>query len=209
MHVPPGLQLYLAAWVAAVAAFVIAVSRSRSHHGLITAGYRRFLFARWKLATFAAATTVVTVAGHWSGDPTWDDVDSILISTSTFLLAPWSVGVLWRSLRTRRATTRTATAAIAFFIPCWTYDAYILMRDGAYPLTWWSNLMASGSITAMAGMFWNLEWREGVGATFAFSWDPWPDDRPQEFRRLLPVAALISAPVVGIIALFVVNYLLG
>lgn len=50
----------------------------------------------------------------------------------------------------------------------WLYDAYIWARDGRYPVTWSSNLVASSVLYACAGLLWSLSTRPGRPVTFAF-----------------------------------------
>ncbi len=206
---PPFERAYLSAWSAAVVAAAALALARRARVGLATAAYARFLLRPWKLTTFAAATALVTLAAPWSGDPTWDTADSLLISALVFLLAPFGVGALGRARRPDASPSRTFVAVVALLVPCWAYDAYILWRDGAYPATWLANLGLSGAITALAGLFWSLGRKAGERAIFAFAWARWPEAGDRDGRGLVAPAALLALPVAIAIAAFVVTYLLG
>ena len=84
----------------------------------------------------------------------------------------------------------------AFLLPCWTYDAYIVFRDGVYPPSWLPNLGLSGPISLSAGLFWNLR----PGPTyFAFREPAWPDVDVTRFRDVALLAVIGALPVlVGI-----------
>jgi hypothetical protein len=198
------MRAYLAGWVVALAiALAVTLARRRAL-GLWTAAYARHLAAPWKLVTFAVATTAIALAAPYSGDPTWDLGDSLLVSAVTFVTAPWSVGTLARALRSRRDALAAATAFVVFWAPCWAYDAYILARDGAYPPTWLSNLGLSGAIVACAGLFWNLGEVPGRGVWLTFVAEPWPPPGATPFSRVAAPAALLALPVAIAILAFVV-----
>jgi hypothetical protein len=70
---------------------------------------------------------------------------------------------------------------------------------------WRENLGASSFLYILAGLFWNLEWREGRGVTFAFLHPGWPSPpAPHPFRKIvwyvLPVALLVT----GLMVMFVI-----
>jgi hypothetical protein len=161
------------------------------------------LLQPWKLFTFFVALTLITVVAPYSGDPTWDYLDSIIISCLTFVVAPWSVGAIYLSCRNRTFDKRLLVAACLFFTPCWFYDLYILLRDHAYPPTWVSNLFLSGPIVALAGLFWNLAWLRELGTHFSFSHRPWISSEATPFGKILLPALMISVPVVVMVLWFV------
>jgi hypothetical protein len=49
------------------------------------------------------------------------------------------------------------------FSASWSYDLYLLLRDGSYPVTWLANLFASSLLYLSAGLFWNLHWTARTG----------------------------------------------
>jgi hypothetical protein len=204
--IPFGLQLYMAGWLTALAVSVGLVVRRRPGCTLLQSAYWRFLFEPWKAAAFLAATLIITLAAPYSGDPTWDVPDSLIISAAVYLLAPWCVAVIARGLRQRTFDWQTAVAVCFFFVPCWIYDGYILGRDGYYPATWSSNLVLSGGITFIAGLFWNLFWTPRTGLTFAFLSDPWPPAERTPLRKVLWPCMLLAVPVAASVGWFVVMY---
>jgi hypothetical protein len=170
---------------------------------ICTRAYWKFLFQPWKVFAFIAAAALITVVAPYSGDPTWDYPDSLAISFLTYFLAPWSIGAIFLSIRDKRFDRRLFVAICLFFVPCWFYDAYILLRDHAYPGTWISNLVLSGSIVVLAGLFWNLAWRPGTGQHFAFTVTPWLDGDNAPLRKLIIPAVMIAIPVIVMVLWFV------
>ncbi|BCS95382.1 hypothetical protein DSLASN_10140 [Desulfoluna limicola] len=208
-RIPFPLQIYFAVWVLAVVASLVWLVRHQKTCSLLGTAYRSFLFEGWKLFTFAVATALVTLSAPYSGDPTWDYFDSLLISALTFLLSPWAVGVVYRGLVSRRFDAAFAVACCLFFVPCWVYDLYILLRDGIYPSTWASNLVLSGGLILIAGMFWNLCLIEGRGVSFAFRLEEWPDVVATPFKKVFWPCFFLSLPVIAAIGWFVVTFLMA
>lgn len=159
---------------ACVAAFYILV-RDWKSYALSRREYWRFLTAPWRLATFViAATGMILLAPH-SGDPTWDYFDACFMSVFTYATAPWSIGTIFHVARGKMKPSQGFVAiCVWMFSASWSYDLYLLLRDGDYPITWFSNIFASSVLYASAGLFWNLDWFEGRGVTFAFMEKDWP-----------------------------------
>jgi hypothetical protein len=97
------------------------------------------------------------------------------MSVLTFLTAPWAVGVLVKTLRRQLPAHQALVAAcVWFFSTSWSYDGYLLVRDGTYPVTWLVNLLASSVLYVSGGLFWSLDWRSDRGVLFAFVEADWP-----------------------------------
>jgi hypothetical protein len=177
--VEPFFYWYIAAWGTACAAAVVLVVREPGAYSIASADYWRVLSVRWKLVTFAIAALGMTFVAPYTGDPTWDYYDAAFQSVFTYLGAPWAVGTLYLALR-GHATAKQAyvAACLWLFSACWSYDLYILLRDGRYPDTWLVNIAASSVLYLSAGMLWNLDWREGRGVTFSFLETDWPHVPP-------------------------------
>ena len=205
-QITDGLKIYLAIWLSALILSLFLVYRNRATCSLVQGAYWKFLFEPWKLFTFAVATLCVTLAAPYSGDPTWDLPDSIIISILTYFFAPWSVAVLFRNLRSGKFKVDFWVALCLFFIPCWTYDLYILLRDNIYPPTWYDNLYISGGMTLIAGLFWNLYYRDDIGLTFAFKLEEWPAVGQTAFKKVFWPCFLLSIPIVASIGWFVYMY---
>jgi hypothetical protein len=170
----PFFAIYLTLWIAACAGAVAVCARNPGDMSFLRPGYRRFLLVRWKVATFAAAAAGLTLVAPYTGDPTWDHVDAAFQSVLTFLGAPWAVGTLYLGLRRRSGWKPLYVAACVWlFSACWSYDLYILLRDGRYPDTWLVNVAASSVLYLAAGLLWNLDWRPGRGVTFSFLEREW------------------------------------
>jgi len=176
-------------------------------YAIASRAYWRYLAAPWKLATFAIAAAGITLIAPYTGDPTWDYYDALLMSVLTFATAPWAVGTLWRALR-RRASPAQAFVALCLMLlsASWCYDLYLLARDGMYPDTWWANMAASSVLYVLAGMLWNLEWRAPRGATFGFLEADWPNPAAGgEIRPLLRYAL----PLMVLASLLILPFLWG
>ena len=84
------------------------------------------------------------------------------------------------------------------FSASWSYDGYLVLRDGTYPFTWLPNIFASSVLYLSAGLFWNLQWREGRGVHFGFTEPDWPAPlATPAFNRILwyalPFMILVAA----------------
>jgi hypothetical protein len=152
----------------------------------------------WKLATFLLGAVGSAIIAPYTGDPTWDYVDASFMALFTFISAPWSIATIWKSLRgERRLWELFAAICLWLFSASWSYDLYILRRDGVYSPMWLENLYASSFLYFLAGLLWNLEWRVDRGVTFAFLHSDWPQTPDQRsFGRIiwyvLPVSILVG-----------------
>lgn len=188
---------------ALVAAGVLTAARVRPRLTLLEPAYWHFLRRPWKLITFAAAAGFFVLIAPFSGDPTWDAVDALLMSVATFLSAPWAVGVAYRTLR---GQVRWPTALVAvsawYFSVSWVYEFYLVLRDGMFPPTWASNLLASSVLYVCAGLMWSLEHRPGRGVTFAFLEPVWLSREAETPLAVLAVAAVFATLVAAMMAPF-------
>jgi hypothetical protein len=197
------LVYYMAGWGIACLVAVCLMIRHRSSIELFQARYWRFLFQGWKVISFIIAAVGLTVVAPYTGDPTWDYVDAAFMSILTFVTAPWAVGVLYLSLH-RRAEVAQAYVAICvwMFSASWSYDLYLVFRDGAYPGTWLPNILASSVLYVSGGLLWNLDWKEERGVMFGFMDQSWPQATDTRvFRRImwfaLPFMLLAGAMIVA------------
>ena len=186
----PFFHWYIGAWGAACIAALAMVLANPRAYTFATPEYRRFLGVPWKLATFAVSGIGMTVVAPYTVDPTWDYYDGAFMSVLTFLSAPWSTGTLYLALRGRTGLKQAYVAACLWmFSASWSYDLYILLRDGAYSSTWLPNIPAASVLYFSAGLLWNLDWRRDRGATFSFQEPDWPRVAPAaEFGRLIGIA---------------------
>jgi hypothetical protein len=196
--------IYMAAWIACCVAAAVVFLRRPSRYAIARREYWRYLAEPWKLLTFAVATTGMVLIAPYTGDHTWDYFDAAFMSVMTFATASWSVGVLYLLIRRRVPADHAFIAfTLWMFSASWSYDAYILAKSGAYPATWWSNIVLSSVMYLCAGLMWNLQWQRGVGVTFGFLQPGWP--QPSEdasFRKLAWFAVPFMILVAGIIAQF-------
>ena len=169
------LLIYLCAWATACSAALILVASKPAEYALTQKTYRRFLFAPWKVATFLLAGSLVTFIAPYTDDPTWDRLNGFIMSALTYLTAPWVVGVLYRYARGQLSVRHIYPAVCLWlFSASWSYDLYLLLRDGQYPETWLPNLFASSFLYLLAGLFWSLDRKDGRGVSFAFTEQMWP-----------------------------------
>jgi len=186
--------VYIAVWSALVVAGGIMMIRERRTYGLLSTAYLRSLLVPWRLVTFVIAATFFVVGAPYTGDPTWDHVDGSFMSILTYATAPWVIGVLFRARR-RLVPRRQIFVAlvVALFSASWSYDGYLFLRDGLYPATWWSNIIASLTLYVSAGMMWSLTHVPGRGIVFDFMTDAWFATPPARFRKVVLFAALVAA----------------
>ena len=152
--------------------------------------YFRFLLQPWRLACFAIAGLGMTLIAPYTGDHTWDYVDAAVMAILTFLTAPWAVGVFYRVFRKQASLVDVYIAlCLMLFSASWFYDAYIFWRDGVYPATWLQNLIISPTLYIAGGLFWNLDYEEGIGIRFAFQRADWFRVMPESgFGRIFWLA---------------------
>ena len=199
MHAGLSFVVYIALWVAACACALGLCLRHRGECALFHIGYWRFLLVPWKVTSFVVALAGMLWLGPRSGDPTWDWVDASFMSALTYLGAPWAVGTLWQSARRWLAWWQAYLAVCLWlFSASWSYDLYILIRDGRYPPSWLANMLASSILYLLAGMMWSVEWSRARRATFAFLHAGWPatTDNPSALRTLmlaLPIMVMVAA----------------
>jgi hypothetical protein len=175
------------------------------------AGYARFLAQPWKLITFVIAAAGIALVAPYTGDPTWDWFDALFMSVLTFATAPWAVGVFHNAVRHRVPASHVFVAACAWmFSASWSYDLYLLLRDGYYPVTWAANIAASSVLYACAGLLWNLDYVPGRGVILGFMRESWPMPASHgAFRRIAWAAAPFMAIAAAAILWFVWTTLPG
>jgi hypothetical protein len=185
---------YTALWLCLCGvAFALAV-RKRSELVLFTGAYWQFLLRPWKLLTIALATGALVLLAPLADDPSWDRIDATFMSLLTFATAPWVVGVFYRAWQ-RQASGRLVYVAICtlLFSSTWSYDLYLLLRDGVYPPTWLGNLFVGPLLYVGGGLFWSLESRKGR-VRLAFMDPFWPaPPLEHDLRALLVPAAVLMA----------------
>ncbi|MDR1351118.1 MAG: hypothetical protein LBJ59_10175 [Zoogloeaceae bacterium] len=153
---------------------------------IVRRGYWRFLFQPWKLVSFALAAAGLIFIAPYTGDMSWDYYDAAFMAVLTFVTAPWVVGVLYKTIKGQRSVWDAYVAfCVWMFSASWSYDLYLLLRDGGYPATWAVNIGASSVLYLAAGLLWNLEYRNDRGVIFAFMETTWPIvPQPAAFWRI-------------------------
>ena len=178
--------IYIVAWVSFCLFSGWLVYADNESFSFSHRGYFDFLFVRWKVATFIIAAIGISVIAPYTGDPTWDYFDALLMSLLTYLSAPWAVGTLYLVARRKLGLKHFAVAVCVWMLSAsWCYDLYLVIRDGQYPITWDANIFASSVLYLSAGLFWNLEWKEVRGMTFSFMEEDWPSKaRTSSFNKV-------------------------
>jgi hypothetical protein len=201
----PFFKAYVAVWAFLCAAAVIVYLRRPRAFAISSRDYWRFVAEPWKLATFAAGTALITLVAPYTGDPTWDYVDGLFMSVLCFATAPWVVAVLYFAAKRKARLDELFVSICAWlFSASWSYDLYLVLRDGRYPDTWFANLFASSVIYICAGLFWNLEYRAGRGVLFSFMRDGWPSRPPHApVWRFALYALIFALPAVAAVLMFV------
>ena len=202
-------KIYLASWSLACIIAIFLLFKLRYELDLFQKTYWNGLFQSWKLITFLIATAGLTLIAPYSGDWSWDSVDAIFMSVFTYTSAPWVLGTLFLAIKRKR---NFATAYIAIclwmFSASWSYDLYILIRDGSYPMTWFANIFASSSLYLAAGFFWNLEYIKDRGVVFGFMEPNWPKiSSERSFKKVALYAFLFMLiPTVIIVPFLYLQY---
>ncbi len=190
-------KTYIAIWSGACLLALALYLYNPSSFLITQRRYWHFLAEPWKLATFIVSGALVTLVAPYTNDPTWDRVDGFFMSVFCFATAPWVVGVLYLRARGLSSWVELYVATCVWlFSASWSYDIYLVWRDGEYPLTWYPNLYASSLIYLCAGLFWNLEWQAGRGVVFSFMRNGWPNRAETSSpMRLVVYGAILAVPV--------------
>lgn len=199
-------RIYIACWALACAFALTLYLRRPASFIISRRNYWQFLAEPWKLAAFAVGASLITLVAPYTGDPTWDYADAAFMSILCFATAPWAVGALFLLARGRIGWVEGYVAVCAWlFSASWSYDIYLVWRDGHYPATWFPNLFASSLIYLCAGLFWNLEWVPGRGVIFSFMKEDWPI-RPEATSplRLVLYALIFAIPAIWAVLIFLV-----
>jgi len=199
-----GLWIYLAGWLSfCLAALVVGIRTVTIRPRDVWA----FLAVPWKLVVFVPAILFVGFAGRFTDDETWDLATGFGMSILTVGTAWWAVGTAARVVRKMAPPIHLLVAiAVMLFASSWSYDGYLLLRDGAYTPRWQGNLMLSPTIYLCAGLVQNLEMQGGKLA-FAFTRATWPRlPEDKSTSRLSWAIALTAIPLVAIAAWFLVGF---
>jgi len=196
--------IYITFWATACLIAAVVYIRDRQSYALSHSDYWHFLFKPWKVITFLIAATGLTVIAPYTGDPTWDYFDALFMSLLTFFTAPWATGVLYKVAKRELALKQAFVAGcIWMFSASWSYDLYLLIRDGCYPVTWFSNIFASSALYMSAGLLWNLDWRKERGVIFSFMEADWP---VMSSFSVLPKILWFALPLMILVTLFILLF---
>ncbi len=168
-------KIYILSYVTACLCALLLYFRNRHRYAFSHKDYWTFLFKPWKIITFIIAAASLTLVAPYSGDYTWDYYDAFFMSLLTFLTAPWAIGILYRFKKDTALLEQAFVAlCIWMFSASWSYDLYMLFREGQYPPTWLPNIILSSILYACAGLLWNLDWRIEKGIFMSFKAEDWP-----------------------------------
>ncbi len=180
-------SIYLPFWICLCVFAVYLAIRNRKEIAYFDSVYWRYLAVPWKLVTFVIALAAFNLAAPFSGDPSWDYTDSIFMSILTYTTAPWAIGVIYRCFLGKVSWVQLYVAmCTALFSFSWSYDLYLLFRDGAYTDLWLANLKLSALVYIAAGLMWNLIWKEDRGVIFGFMADDWlVEEENHQFSKVV------------------------
>ena len=196
--------IYIAFWSLACLIAAILYIIDKKSYALSHSRYWHFLFKPWKIITFLIAASGMTVIAPYTGDPTWDYFDALFMSLLTFLTAPWAIGAIFKVIKKELPIKQAFVAfCIWMFSASWSYDLYLLIRDGSYPITWSSNIFASSVLYISAGLLWNLDWVKGKGIIFSFMSRDWPVPSPHYvFSKII----FIALPLMVLVTLLILYF---
>lgn len=198
------MHWYTVGWLLLCGFAVVLVVRQPQFFALLRREYWLLILEPWKVLTAVVATVGFMVMAPYTGDPTWDYIDAFFMSVMTYTTAPWCVGVLYRSAHRQERWQAWYVAVCSWFLSAsWSYDLYIWIRDGYYPLTWTSNIVASSFLYLMAGLLWNLEWQPGRGLQFAFMAIDWPQPPLHRSWRIV----WLALPIILVVAVMMGQFL--
>ncbi|MCB9544914.1 MAG: hypothetical protein H6706_03380 [Myxococcales bacterium] len=180
---------WLIAGAVLVPVALLALALRPARYTLTRRAYWRWLLRPWRLATFAPALVGIILIAPYTGDPYWDAVDASVMATATFLTAPWAVGVFTRGRR-HPADEYAIALILLLFSASWSYDGWLLFRDGVVPRTSSENLVASTCLYLFGGLLWALE-GHGRRPTWGPRRPDWPGGDAGSFRALWPLAAAL------------------
>jgi hypothetical protein len=197
-------HIYIALWASACLLASWIILTGRGSFAFFHRNYWKFLFKPWKIVTFVIAGAGMTIIAPYTGDPTWDYVDAFFMSVLTYLSAPWAIGAIYKVFRKELPLRQGYVAfCIWMFSASWSYDLYLLLRDGTYPITWFSNMLASSGLYLLAGLFWNLDWVRDKGIIFSFKERGWPIvSSDNVFSKIIWIALPLMAFVASLIIYF-------
>ena len=196
-------SIYLTLWVAACLVAITIFIKDRKSYAVYHFRYWHFLLKPWKIATFSVAALGMTVIAPYTGDPTWDYFDALFMALFTYVTAPWAMGAIYKAAKKELPFMQVYVAfCVWMFSASWSYDLYLLIRDGFYPATWFYNILASSVLYISAGLFWNLDWVNGKGVVFSFMQSDWPT--PSE-HTVFPKIVWFALPFM-LLATFLILY---
>lgn len=111
----------------------------------------------------------------------------------TYITAPWVIGLLYK-IMCRQYPVWQAYVAICIwlFSTSWSYDLYLLLKDGYYPITWFSNIFASSVLYVSARLLWSLEYIQNRGVIFGFMDRQWPNlCKPRHLEKFYSLLYLL------------------
>lgn len=137
-----------------------------------------------------------------TGDPTWDAIDATFMSVGCYVTAPWACATVYRAARGRSSVLEVVLAVIAWcFVASWSYDLYLVVRDGVFPPTSRENFFASTILYVLGGLFFSLGQHQDRGLVFVFMderWPAWHGDRwtTRGAATGFVIAIALAAPIV-------------
>ena len=197
-------SIYLAIWATACIVAVTLYIKGKRSYALSHFRYWHFIFKPWKVVTFLIAASGLTVIAPYTGDPTWDYFDALFMSFLTYFTAPWAMGVIYKVAKKELPIKQAYVAfCVWMFSASWSYDLYLLIRDGFYPTTWFFNILASSVLYILAGLFWNLNWIKGKGVIFSFMDSDWP---VPSLYTVFPKIVLFALPFMVLVTFLILYF---
>ncbi len=198
------LKIYTVLWVILCIIALATFIKERRSFPLFFGNYWRFIFTPWKIVTFLIAVAGLIFVASRVSAPDLDRFNAVSMAALTFLTAPLVVGVIYRAFNVQWSLGQFFGACcIWLFCSSWVFDAYILVKDGQYPIMWPIYMLGTLGLYVLGGLFWNLDWKPGRGTTFAFMEGDWPMPQSQPvFLKIVGMALLFMVAVSALFLLF-------
>lgn len=178
------ITYYYISWIILTSIWLILLITKRKKILLFTRGYVNFILKKLKIIIFLTAFLLLTIIANLWLDPTWDNIETIIMSLLTYFTAPYSIWTIYRYIKwlNKNFYEFYISIILLFFSSAWFYDIYVyLFILWEYPLTAFSNLFLSPFFYILAWMIWSLDYSKKDWVILIFSKTEWIDFKGEKW----------------------------